>query len=91
MQIDCYGFPATSTSFRNKKLAASRIRTAGETTYICFHDSAVRPIHRVSTDPENGDTVIEWAVGAWENAADLKFHSLNQIIEVAEGTVEAWL
>ena len=57
MQIDCYGFDATSVFFQRKRLQPYRIVESGDVTYICFNDAQIRPIHRIT---KNGsETVVE--------------------------------
>lgn len=80
MQIDQYGFEATSVFFKRCQLQAHRIKTIGGITYVCFGDEPTRPIHRISKTDE--ETVIEWAHGAWEDAEALGYIPINQTREV---------
>lgn len=80
MQIDCYGFEATSTFFRRKKLQPYRVAESGQTTYLCFDDNENRPIHRITK--ANGETVIEWAYGKWNERTTLFYVPINQTLEV---------
>lgn len=76
MQIDQYGFEAVSIYFQRRQLQPYRIAEDGDVTYICFSDEAVRPIHRVTKS--NGETVVEWAYGAWADRATLDYIPINQ-------------
>ncbi len=80
MQIDQYGFEATSVYFHRRKLQPYRIAEAGSVTYLCFDDGEKRPVHRITkTDTE---TVIEWAYGMWADRATLNYVPINQTLEV---------
>ena len=61
MQIDCYGFEATSVHFQRRKLHPYIIRKDGDVHYICFADTPLRPIHRITKIAETGEIIIEWA------------------------------
>lgn len=81
MQIDQYGFEATSQFFRRLKLQPHRIDEAtANVTYCCFDDGAKRPIHRITKS--GTETIIEWAYGAWEDRAGLLYVPINQTLEV---------
>jgi len=76
MQIDQYGFEATSEFFQRRKLQPYRIAVSGNVTYICFDNASRRPIHRITrTDTE---TVVEWAFGYWNRRAELTYIPINQ-------------
>ena len=80
MQIDQYGFEATSVDFHRRKLQPYRVAEAGDITYLCFDNGDLRPIHRITkTDTE---TVIEWAYGAWADRVSLNYVPINQTLEV---------
>ena len=68
MQIDCYGFEATSVHFQRRKLHPYIIRKDGDIHYICFADTPLRPIHRITKIAETGEIIIEWAYGRWNEA-----------------------
>lgn len=82
MQIDQYGFEAVSAFFKSRQLQTHRVKTIAGATYVCFGDEPVRPIHRIARNPENGETVVEWAYGAWEDAENLEYIPINQTREV---------
>ena len=80
MQIDQYGFEATSIHFHRRKLQPYRVAEAGSVTYLCFDDGEKRPVHRITkTDVE---TVIEWAYGIWANRETLAYVPINDTWEV---------
>ena len=80
MQIDQYGFEATSEYFHRRKLQPYRIAESGTATYLCFDDGDKRPIHRITkTDAE---TVVEWAYGAWTDRETLNYVPINQTLEI---------
>lgn len=76
MQIDQYGFEAASMFFQRRQLQPYRIAEDGEATYICFADTPERCIHRVTQT--DGETVIEWAFGAWSERSSLDYIPINQ-------------
>ena len=80
MQIDCYGFEATSVFFQRKRLQPHRVIADGDVTYLCFDDAPERCVHRIFQ--ANGETVIEWAFGAWENRTSLAYIPINKTLEV---------
>ena len=43
MQIDCYGFEATSQFFKRKELSAYLVKRVDGITYICFSNEPERP------------------------------------------------
>ena len=80
MQIDCYGFDATSVFFQRRRLQPYRIVESGDVTYICFNDAQIRPIHRIT---KNGsETVVEWAYGPWGRRVSLDYIPINKTREV---------
>ena len=80
MQIDCYGFDATSVFFQRRRLQPYRISESGDVTYICYDDAQVRPIHRIT---KNGsETVVEWAYGPWGRRVSLEYIPINKTREV---------
>ena len=80
MQIDCYGFDATSVFFQRKKLLPYRIAESGNVTYICFENLTRRPIHRIT---KNGnETVVEWGFGYWNKRENLNYIPINETREV---------
>lgn len=81
MQIDCYGFEATSEYFKRKELDAHLIKTEDGIIYMCFHDTPMRPIHRLDKD-ENGSLRIMWGYGAWSDAASLRYIPINETMEI---------
>ena len=48
MQIDCYGFEATSQFFKRKELDAHLMKRVEGVLYVCFGGDAMRPIHRLA-------------------------------------------
>lgn len=80
MQIDQYGFEATSVDFHKRKLQPYRVAETGDITYLCFGDGDLRPIHRITKT--GSETVIEWAYGAWADRATLSYLPINQTRDV---------
>ena len=77
MQIDQYGFEATSVHFRNTRLQPYKVDDAGNgATYLCFENAAEVPIHRITVS--GTVTTIEWALGAWDDRAALAYIPINQ-------------
>jgi hypothetical protein len=81
MQIDCYGFEATSRFFRRKELDAHLMKRAEGVLYVCFGDEAMRPIHRIDRDG-NGSLRLMWAFGRWEDAETLNYVPINETLEI---------
>ena len=50
MQIDCYGFEATSQWFKRRTLDPYLIKRSEGITYLCFGNQLNRPIHRIDRD-----------------------------------------
>ena len=63
IQIDCYGFEATSDHFQRRKLEAHLVKNDGGIVYVCFGTEALRPIHRIDKDPENAPVAAGDQVG----------------------------
>ena len=81
MQIDCYGFEATSEFFKRKELDAHLMKRVDGILYVCFGDGANRPIHRLDKD-EHGSVRLMWAYGKWEDAEALHYIPINQTMEI---------
>lgn len=82
MQIDCYGFDATSVHFQRRKLLPYIIKNDGTAHYICFSNDEKRPIHRIIQVADSGETIIEWAYGEWDDAEILTYYPINETLEV---------
>lgn len=82
MQIDQYGFVATSQWFCRRELEPYRIKRLGEDTYVCFHAEDPRPIHKIHKDEATGEITVTWAYGAWAEADQLAYLPINQTREV---------
>ena len=80
MQIDQYGFDATSVFFQRRRLQPYRVAEAGDVTYICYDDGERRPIHRLTKT--GNETVFEWAYGAWEDRETHDYIPINRTREV---------
>ncbi len=80
MQIDQYGFEATSVDFHRRKLQPYHVAEGGDITYLCFDNGDLRPIHRITKT--GSETVIEWAYGAWSDRATLSYLPINQTRDV---------
>ena len=81
MQIDCYGFEATSEFFKRKELDSYLIKRIDGVLYVCFGDDEKRPIHRLDRDP-GGNARLMWAYGKWEEAESLRYIPINQTMEI---------
>ena len=81
MQIDCYGFEATSEFFRRKELDAYLVKNIGGILYVCFGEGEKRPIHRIDRDP-GGNVRLMWAYGGWEEAESLSYVPINETQEI---------
>ena len=81
MQIDCYGFEATSQFFKRKELAVYLIKRGEGITYMCFGNELERPIHRLDKD-EHGSVRLMWAYGRWEEAESLRYIPINETMEI---------
>ena len=81
MQIDCYGFEATSQFFRRKELAAHLMKRIDGVLYVCFGGESERPIHRLDKD-EHGSVRLMWAYGKWDEAESLRYIPINQTMEI---------
>ena len=85
MVIDCHGFKITDRGYMYWRPKPYRIKVAGDATYVCFSNDPLRCIHRYVTT--GGETVAEWAYGAWDDAANLEYVPINQPREVRHGRV----
>lgn len=83
MQIDCYGFDATSQFFKKKELEAYLVKNIDGILYVAFSDDEIRVIHRLDRD-EQGSLRIMWAYGRWEEAQSLKYIPINETMEIEE-------
>jgi len=83
MQIDCYGFEASSQWFRRKQLDVYLMKEHEGVFYLCFGPQTLRPIHRIDKDT-NGVTRQTWAFGKWEDAETLTYIPINQTREIAD-------
>lgn len=81
MQIDCYGFEATSEFFRRKELDAHLLKCVDGILYVCFGSGGNRPIHRLDRD-EHGSVRLMWAYGKWSEAETLHYIPINQTMEI---------
>ena len=79
MQIDCYGFEATSEFFKRKELDAHLMKRVDGILYVCFGSDENRPIHRLD---EHGSVRLMWAYGKWEDAEALHYIPINQTMEI---------
>ena len=61
MQIDCYGFEASSQWFRRKELEVYLMKEVEGILYLCYGNQPMRPIHRIDHD-EHGCTRESWAM-----------------------------
>jgi hypothetical protein len=83
MQIDCYGFEATSQFFKRKTLDAYLVKRVEGILYVCFGDAEERPIHRLDKD-ERGSVRLMWAFGKWDDAETLDYIPINKTMEVKD-------
>ena len=81
MQIDCYGFEATSRFFKRKELDAHLMKRVDGVMYICFGSDAMRPIHRLDKAAD-GSVRLTWAYGKWEDAENLRYIPINETMEI---------
>ena len=81
MQIDCYGFGATSEFFKRKELDAHLMKRLDGILYVCFGNDENRPIHRLDKD-EHGSVRLMWAYGKWDEAESLRYIPINQTMEI---------
>ena len=87
MQIDCYGFEATSQFFKRKELDAHLMKRIDGILYVCFGDEEMRPIHRLDKD-EHGSVRLMWAYGRWDDAENLSYVPINQTLEIPNQEVK---
>ena len=83
MQIDCYGFQATSEFFRRRELEPHLLKQVEDTVYVCFGTDARRPIHRIDRSPD-GDVRVMWAYGAWDEAETLAYIPINETMNIED-------
>lgn len=83
MQIDYYGFEATSEFFKRKELDARLMKRVDGILYVCFGNDENRPIHRLDKD-ENGSVRLMWAYGKWDEAESLRYIPINQTMEIKD-------
>ena len=81
MQIDCYGFEATSEFFKRKELSAHLVKCVDGVVYATFSNDPLRPIHRIDHD-EQGAVRHMWAYGRWEEAEKLHYIPINETMEI---------
>ena len=81
IQIDCYGFEATSEHFQKRKLLTFLVKEDGGIVYECFGTGEMRAIHRIDKDPD-GCVRVMWAYGKWEEAEDLAYVPINETIMI---------
>ena len=87
MQIDCYGFEATSQFFKRKELDAHLMKRIDGILYVCFGDEEMRPIHRLDKD-EHGSVRLMWAYGRWDDVEHLSYVPINQTLEIPNQEVK---
>ena len=81
MQIDCYGFEASSQWFRRKELEVYLMKEVEGILYLCYGNQPMRPIHRIDRD-EHGYTRESWAFGRWADVESLRYIPVNQTMEI---------
>lgn len=81
VQIDCYGFEATSEFFKRKELDAHLLKRTEGILYVCFGDGEERPIHRLDRD-EHGSLRLMWAYGKWDDAETLSYIPINETMQI---------
>jgi hypothetical protein len=81
MQIDCYGFEASSQWFRRKELEVYLMKEVEGILYLCYGNQPMRPIHRIDHD-EHGCTRESWAFGRWADVESLRYIPVNQTMEI---------
>lgn len=81
VQIDCYGFEASSTNFQRRKLEAYLVKNDAGIIYECFGNGDPRPIHRIDRDPDECVRVM-WAFGRWADAEDLAYVPINETMNI---------
>ena len=84
MQIDCYGFEATSQWFKRRSLKPHLIRESDGVLYISFGYSPHGPIHRIDRDPD-GNLRLMWAYGNFADRETLRYVPINETLEIKEG------
>ena len=81
MQIDCYGFEATSQWFKRRTLDSYLIKRSEGITYLCFGHHLTRPTSRIARD-EKGGVRQSWACGRWADAESRRYIPINETMEV---------
>ncbi len=81
IQIDCYGFEATSVHFQKRKLETYLVKQIGDVVYECFGTGKPRVIHRIDKDSE-GCVRVSWAYGAWSKAESLYYIPINETMVI---------
>ena len=81
VQIDCYGFEATSEHFQKRRLESHLVKNDGGIVYTCFGATDPRPVHRIDKDPD-GCVRVMWAYGAWSGAAGLAYVPINETLTI---------
>ncbi len=81
IQIDCYGFEATSEFYQKRKLETYLVKQVGDVVYECFGPGKPRPIHRIDRDPD-GCVRVMWAYGAWSKAESLAYIPINETMTI---------
>lgn len=81
VQIDCYGFEASSEHFLRRRLEAFLVKESGGIVYACFGKGTSRPIHRIDHDPD-GCVRVMWAYGRWTEAESLAYIPINETMTI---------
>lgn len=81
MQIDSYGFEATSQFFKRKELSAHLVKKIDGILYVAYSAAPKGPIHRIDT-ASDGSLRVMWAYGEWARAASLTYVPINETLEV---------
>ncbi len=81
MQIDCYGFEASSQWFRRKELEVYLMKEVEGVLYLCYGNQPMRRIHRIDRD-EHGCTRELWAFVRWADVKSLRYIPVNQTMEI---------
>ena len=63
MQIDCYGFEASSQWFRCKDLEVYLIKEVKGILCLCYGNQPMRPIHRIDRDEHGCTRELNIALG----------------------------
>ncbi len=81
IQIDAYGFEASSEFFLRRKLETYLAKEIDGVVYECFGTGEKRPIHRIDRDPD-GCVRVMWAWGRWSEKEDLRYVPINETLTV---------